>query len=254
MIKMRRNSTRTAGPLATLFMGVISTFVGGLTLYFFALPNYNLAKDSLSWPSTEGTVLTSDVLTKTSKDSDGRYKTMFSPRVVFEYFVDGKKYQSDNISIGENGISYGSHSTAINIANQYPKGTNVKVFYSTKYLSLGILENGVQNHHYYIIAGMSLFIIVGLFVFGKGISMISSKKKSSTSYRDLSKSNSDTDQSHENQKWYIVGSSKDYGPYTFEKLMNLHAAGRISDSQFCYPEGDKGSQTRLAYIRVKNVA
>ena len=58
-----------AGVIASIFIGVLLSGLFGGLLYFKLWPDYQVAKESVNWPRTQGTVLRSEVVTH--RDDDG---------------------------------------------------------------------------------------------------------------------------------------------------------------------------------------
>ncbi len=79
------------------------------------------ARDSESWPTTEGTIVsskTSSYITKKSSAKDTRQRrTVYRADVTYEYTVDAKSYSSMRISFGDYG---GSKEHAEEIVKAYP--------------------------------------------------------------------------------------------------------------------------------------
>src|SRR5260221_14351611 len=101
------------------------------------------------WPTTDGRILTSQVIVS------GGYK----PNVVFEYNVNGQRYQSALVTIDwlHPVIWKG---WAQNVVSKYPEGSLVKVYYSPRQSSVAILEH---VHIAKILVNMLLIIVIAVF-------------------------------------------------------------------------------------------
>src|SRR3954465_2652022 len=92
------------------------------------------------WPATDGRILSSEVTSHRSLDSDGTHTTIYEPAVQYEYNANGQRYQSKEISFG--GID-GTSSTdfAEGVVAKYPLGSAVQVFYNPAKPSEAVLEH-----------------------------------------------------------------------------------------------------------------
>ena len=80
---------------------------------------------SLAWPSVEGLVIQSRV-----EVSGGEY-TSVAARIRYEYQVDGKTYQNEQVRVGENTITQiGSRQNPYDIVERYPVSAVVQVYYN----------------------------------------------------------------------------------------------------------------------------
>ncbi len=78
-----------------------------------------------SWPGTMGTILMSSVQSKHT----GRSLSIY-PVVVYQYEVNGKKYQSQTIKAGEQYFNVRIMGQAQETVNRYPIGAQVMVYYN----------------------------------------------------------------------------------------------------------------------------
>ena len=304
---MARVRTTTAGPFTSFIFGIVFFVIGVGITYFKSYPDYRTAKESSEWPQTEGVILRSEVKQEMRSSGSGRNKSSrmyYAPNIVYSYEVDGRKYKSSQIYIGNLGYSSTNSSGAYEYRNKYPVGERVTVYYMKGAASKSILEQGTKVSHYLILGGGLLFAIVGLLMVGSlffkviafttigGVLLASlfRKKKENNRHRpnhrpnhipihgrktqfnhrgnynsNYNKSNSsksddvdldidlDDEMSHLNKvsssnqgsdkspnkspwkyKWYLKGSKKDYGPYSFEKIIDYYEKGKIKDNHQCY--------------------
>lgn len=155
--------TKKASPLVVFIIGIIFIAVGGCIAFFFGKPILDKAKASESWPSTQGTVLSSEVVR--SRDSDG--DTMYAADVVYSYSVNDQIYESSQIKIGPKSKS-SSSSGAYKVRNKYPKGSTVTVYYDPNAPEEAALEAGVSFNSYII-------LMIGLVFFGVGCLIVLGK-------------------------------------------------------------------------------
>ena len=78
-----------------------------------------------TWPSVTGTVLMSSVQWGSGSHSGTSY-----PVVVYQYEVNGKTYQSQNIKAGEQFLNVRVIGQAQATVARYPIGANVTVYYN----------------------------------------------------------------------------------------------------------------------------
>lgn len=294
---------KQAGPITLFFMGIIFTAIGGGVTYFKTWPDYKLAKASMNWPSTTGTILKSKVR-KERKRSDGKTKTYYHADISFSYYVNDKPYESNQIYIGSNGFSSTSSSSAYDLVAKYKVNDEVKVFYSKEKSHQGVLEPGVNKTVYIFLGVGLLFALVGLPMFVLGLfkfavfatmagvflsSLFGKKDKSEnkpktpgpTKFKKTPKntpSNNTVDNElgeidlsdemgHFNKvastsldpceepwkySWTIKGKDKNYGPYSYEKILEYYEKGKIKGGHDCI--SPDGSLVKIASIIDKKKA
>ncbi len=116
-----------------------SVFIfAGLVVAVFGVVTIIRAGRSLSWPTTEGVVTTSQVVVR-----DGNY----APAVVFTYAVGGKAYHGTEVAIGAHFTSSDGGDAAV-CANRYPVGSKVTVFFDPEAPDHSVLEPGVSKRTY----------------------------------------------------------------------------------------------------------
>jgi len=139
------------------FLAGLIFFVVGAIILFFGYSWYKKAKDTESWPETEGIVLYSEV---NSHVSDG--STMYKPIVKYTYSVNGKEFTSSKYSYGE--YSSSDSDFAYEIVDLYPKGKKVSVYYNPSKPYKAVLETGVGFMIYIPLVLGVIFSAIGLLV------------------------------------------------------------------------------------------
>jgi hypothetical protein len=85
------------------------------------------------WPSTMATVVRSwvDVSQHSSLDANGfsTTSTAYTPKVVYNYMVNGRAYSNDRVTVGAWAVSR-SQDTAEATVHRFPPGATVPVFYN----------------------------------------------------------------------------------------------------------------------------
>jgi len=132
-----------------------------VTLYF-GLPTLKLAKSSGSWPKTSGVVMQSSIETKRSSSHrrGRRSRTSYSPKIQFEYTVDGKQYSSDQLNAS--GEFFAGRGKAQEVVDNYKRGKQVDVFYSPADPNVAMLEPGLTGGSFVVFGVGVLFSVVGL--------------------------------------------------------------------------------------------
>lgn len=144
-----------------LFSVVLPVAVGGVIIYS-AMPGVDEASRSADWPSTQGTVVVSEVV-GTYGDTVRRKGNAWKAHVEYRYEVDGKRYTSSRISFSDYGSSIkSSHEER---AGRYPAGREIQVFYDPKDPGKAVLEIGAPVVDYLTIAFGAVFVGIGGFMF-----------------------------------------------------------------------------------------
>jgi len=128
-------------PLRWPVSAAIAVATGSLpVLMFLVLLGYLIRKGEQTrrWPSTLGVIEASTV--QTSQDAEGN--TLYSPYVLYRYEVNGQVFHADAITIGSS-VESSFRSWAERTVRRYPKGKQVKVYYSPEDPKQAVLEPGV---------------------------------------------------------------------------------------------------------------
>ena len=114
-------------------------FFVGLCLLVFGIVIRIKLKASESWPRTTGIIIESTIQSEWVRSGSGNMYIV-SPKVIYEYEVNGKKYTSSQLALVE-------HSTANeNLAKEksegHPIGQQVIVYYNPRKPDFATLEVG----------------------------------------------------------------------------------------------------------------
>ena len=149
--------------ISTIFTSVGSFFV------FNNLWSYKIAKQTINWPKTTGTVLNSRVTEswRSRRDSRGRRRGewVYSPEIYYSYNVNDQVYHSSQIFIGSLGYSTKSRTRAYNYLRKYPKGKKMMVHYIRNIYQIpdkseySVLETGVKSPIYF---GLFMGLLCGI--------------------------------------------------------------------------------------------
>ncbi len=115
---------------------------GLLGLGALSLGSYHawMGISSGSWRAARGTVVSSLVEERQSAGKKGRRGRTYEAKVRYEYSVDGRPYQSEQIRYGL--YSTGSSNLATGLVQRYPEGTSVQVRYKPGAPGTAVLETG----------------------------------------------------------------------------------------------------------------
>lgn len=83
----------------------------------------------MSWPSTQGEIIQSEVVLTGCGSGNVNSSPGHSAIILYQYQVRGKRYESNNFTIGGN-VSSGSEQKEEEKVHQYPVGTAVDVYYN----------------------------------------------------------------------------------------------------------------------------
>jgi hypothetical protein len=125
---------------------------------------------SEDWPTVTGRVTDSSVEVQRNETGTGRKKkrsTYYAPDVSYTYSVEGVPYSSNQIIYGA--TRYDDKSTAQAIAGQYPKGSDVTVYYDPESPDSAVLEPGIKSSSYTMLIMGIVFIVTGVITSFMGV-------------------------------------------------------------------------------------
>ncbi len=129
--------------------------IGGATTTLYFLREAKRGLDSESWPSTNGTVIS-------SKISSGYYETEYhSPENKYEYTVMSQKFSNNKLAFF-NDFGSSSKRGPERIRHSYRVRTQVKVYYHPSKPELSVLIPGLSPNLWSLLffgIGLLLFII-----------------------------------------------------------------------------------------------
>ncbi|MDH3256532.1 MAG: DUF3592 domain-containing protein [Nitrospinota bacterium] len=94
------------------------------------------ARSSQSWPTTEGTILKSEVI---SKSNYNQGTSTYRANIVYDYTVKARRYKGENVCLSYD-VGTGSRSRAERRCSEYPVGRKVTVYYNPNNSSDACLE------------------------------------------------------------------------------------------------------------------
>ena len=127
----------------------------GAVILFFGLRSYQESRASQDWPSVEGEIRSSEVVSSRSSEGGRTYRA----EVTYRYTVDGVSYTGDRIQASTISSSSGSRASAMH--RKYPKGKSVKVFYNPERPDRALLEPGASMGAILMSSLGGLFFVMG---------------------------------------------------------------------------------------------
>ena len=120
-----------------LFFGLF--FVVGFLILGFGARSLYLSKQAESWPTTPGTIVSSELTSSTDSDGDTTYRT----EVSYTYDAMGRAFTGDKIAFGYAGSSgYAFHSE---IHDALSENTQVAVRYDPRNPERAVLSFGLNQ-------------------------------------------------------------------------------------------------------------
>lgn len=112
------------------------------------------------WMMTSGRILVSQLERRRSR-SGGSMHTSLYPLVVYEYVVNGQRYQSQRVHFG---MPFGSSFASMvqGVVDKYPVGSLVEVYYDPENPSEAVLERtaGSSNRLFTCIIVLILLVVI----------------------------------------------------------------------------------------------
>lgn len=139
-------------PLIFMAAGAVALLVG--------LRSYELARESLDWPTTEGVILSSEVKRQRSRNHEGRSSVTYKAEVRYAFETGGMRHEGRRVRYGEYSSSDGNH--ARRTVERYPPGTAVEVRYDPENPLNAVLEPGPHSGSWLLPGLGGTFFLVGL--------------------------------------------------------------------------------------------
>lgn len=130
---------------------IVALVMGGI-----AVRGQMRARASRNWPMAVGKVLFATVDARRSRSGSG-YSTNYYPNVIYEYVVNGQRFQNNQMY---SGVQYGlgSYKRVEQKVAKYPPGSTVQVYYNPENPSQAVLEQSAPGSK--ILWFVVLFILV----------------------------------------------------------------------------------------------
>ena len=126
-------------------------------------------RESASWPTADGTVIESKVVSDSSRIRGGGYNRFYTADVRYEYLVNGRRFESKTFTFGVPHSFADSPSAQAEVA-AYPPGRGVKVYYDPDDPETACLAPGNVPQVYSLLLGTAALItVIGLVMFALGL-------------------------------------------------------------------------------------
>lgn len=127
--------------------------------------DYNLAKETLNWNKYNGILISKDIQGEVrknhSRDVRATGTTYYSPEVVYQFTVDGRKYQGKNIDYNSH-PSYGDENKVTEYLQGLPETGEDILVYVNDDISKSVIKPGTQNMSYFGLLASLPFFLIGL--------------------------------------------------------------------------------------------
>ncbi len=152
-------------PLSAIIAAVMGMLFAAVACAFIYawIRELRKARATRSWPTVTGRIMTSHVHSYTGYDrrthSSRKY---YDPQVVYEYTINGTRYESHQIAIG---IGYSDHrrEAVERKVAPYKAGADVEVFYNPNDPTDAVLEHGIAGGILLLFIGVFILFILALF-------------------------------------------------------------------------------------------
>lgn len=137
-------------------LSLVFICIGG-AIISYAIRMAGKARQSTSWPSTEGEIAHSAVLYQTDTTANANGAATYKADISYRYQVNGTNYSSSRISLVDFASTAGRAQSTV---GRYPDKSTVRVYYNPSNFAEAVLEPGGA-------AGINVLYLVGG-VFGAG--------------------------------------------------------------------------------------
>ena len=125
--------------------GILAIFLLGFILIFYGWRCSAFAYKTISWPSVDGVVNTSEIKEITVADSQYGASKYYYPHIEYKYSVDGIDYMCDSIGLYSKDYRFYEASEAQNKLENIISSKILIIFYNPREPSWGIIENGLSK-------------------------------------------------------------------------------------------------------------
>lgn len=146
-------------------LGILTLAMFAAGIFLLAWGGYEIrrAYESRSWPNTQGTVIASYIDKRSHRDSNNHTRIVYTPKIRYQYQVEGKHYTCKRIAFG--GESGGKRSKAKKVVDKYPSGKKVTVYYNPQDPKVAVLKAGFSWGAVFAFLAGIVFFAVGVMGF-----------------------------------------------------------------------------------------
>lgn len=140
--------------IAMICVGLFALGGGGVGIWLILryIQTKKKAKQSETWPSVEGKILSHDIRINSG---DEYTSTAYLPQVTYTYHVQGQEFTGSKISYGS-APAFKSIYKAEKFLEQYPVGSRVTVYHDPEKPQDSVLEQAMRK--------MTAILVVGIFM------------------------------------------------------------------------------------------
>jgi len=142
--------------IVLLAVGVILTILMPISI--------SKGRKSKTWPTTEATVVSTEVEEKHEYDEDGDKHVYYYPRIHYDYRVEGQFYNGFKYKLLEVSMS---KRKAYEFVSNFMAGDKLTAYYDPENPAESVLQPGEQKYLYvfFVIGiGLTIFSLVKLFI------------------------------------------------------------------------------------------
>lgn len=113
-----------------------------------------------NWPTTQGTITSSQIKEVTRRDADGDTYTNYRPSISYSYQVADQNYEGHRLHLGA--TSHNDRSAVQQQLKQYPVGRTLDVYYNPNNPNQAVLTPGVGGGIWIAITMGTAFLVLGI--------------------------------------------------------------------------------------------
>jgi hypothetical protein len=162
-------SSLMTGRSTLIFIVVAVPFIIVALVFFgWTLRNRRRADASGSWNKTTARIVQSQVEARRSHDEHG-YHTVYYPVVIYEYAINGQRYQNDRINFGPE-VGFGTTGPSDAIVGRYHVGNVVDIYFDPSNPAESVLERSAgSSNNILLFVGViivAVLLCTGVTMFG----------------------------------------------------------------------------------------
>jgi hypothetical protein len=133
-----------------------------LIMWLFGRIKIRAARD---WPSVSGKILFGTVERRRSRGSRSGSSHSYYPSIVYEYTVNGQRYQNNRVTLGSE-VGRGSYAAVERKVARYPVGSSVEVFYNPDNPLDAALEKTAPAGNIFLLIALLMLAILACTIAG----------------------------------------------------------------------------------------
>jgi hypothetical protein len=125
-------------------------------LFFRSRQQVSAARE---WPTATGRVLFATVESRRGRSGRSGYSTSYYPNVIYEYTVNGQRYQGNRLTFGTQ-VGRGSYNTVQRQVDSYSVGGSIQVYYNPDNPAEAVLEKTAPAGKIYLFVAALIIAIL----------------------------------------------------------------------------------------------